>query len=337
MRIRAAALASLVFQLSMFASDSARAQTDAGSTAFLDFGVPCEDPLPESDLPKPLNGSVTLPSSDPSKPLSAPDFPPVSRRLSEEGTAVLRLLIAETGAVSQAHILKSTGSPRLDNAALEVTRKWHMRPGKVQGKPRCMWGKFAVSFVLTDYPQNELEQVNVSPQARELAHHLMNIEPLKEALLTSEGAPTAVAREMINLTVNAALAHSSWAAAEDKVARIVAMEFTPDELAELSKFFGSPVAAKWTSLNFKMMPAIAEEQRLVGQTLACSIYSIDTALKAKDAATIQVDGALTEKYRQAIPAFVERSIPFCACAFKNQRAAAGGRVIAECGLPPALE
>jgi len=336
MRIRTAMLASLLFQLFTFAAGSAWAQSQA--TEFLDFGVPCKDPVPDgTDLPKPLNASVTLPSVDPSRPPGAPNYPPISRRMNEQGTAILRLMISETGAVSQAHILQSTGSPRLDNAALEVTRNWQMRPGKLKGEPRCMWGKFAVTFVLTDYPQEELDQVNVGPEARELAHQLMGIQQLKEAALSADATSGPVARQMVELTVQAALTHSIWVAAEDKVARILATEFTSDELKELSRFFGSPVAAKWTSLTFKMSPAMMDEQRLVAQTLLCSTYSLDRALKAKDPQTVLVDGAMAAQYRQAIPTFVQKSIPFCACLFKQERAAADGKFIGQCGLPPALE
>lgn len=339
MRIRTWVVASLVVQLLTFASGASAQSDDASTTTFLDFGVPCNDPLPESQLPKPLNGSVTPPSTDPTRPLSAPDFPPISRRLNEQGTAVMRLMVAETGEVSQAHIYKSTGSPRLDNAALEVTRGWRLRPGKVKGEPRCMWGKFAVTFELTDYARDELERVTVGPEARQLAHQLMGIEDLKKTLSTADS--NAAAREMMDLAVTAALGHHTWVAAEDKVARILATEFTTDELAELRNFFASPVAAKWTSLTFKMLPEIMEQQGLVNQTLACSIFSVDRALKAKDPATVTTGGALAEHYRKAIPAFVEQSIPFCACLFNKDRRRVGddGRTgtIGSCGLPPSLD
>jgi hypothetical protein len=181
----------------------------------------------------------------------------------------------------------------------------------------------------------------VGPDARAIAHQLMGVEDLKKALLTAESISSEAARETVELTVRAASEHPTWVAAEDKVARILATEFTTDELAELSKFFRSPVAAKWNSLTFKMLPEIMDQQRLVTQTMACSIAGVDRALKAKDSATVMSGDALAERYRKAIPAFVNQSIPFCACLLNTDRRRVGddGRTntIASCGLPPSLD
>jgi protein TonB len=93
----------------------------------------------------------TAPRSNARRPLTQPDYPPSSRRAGEEGTVVLEVYVLENGRVGEARIKKSSGHPRLDEAALrEVKRSWRLLPGTENGKPVPMWGQFAVTFKLTD-------------------------------------------------------------------------------------------------------------------------------------------------------------------------------------------
>jgi protein TonB len=89
----------------------------------------------------------------------------------EEGSGIVRLLITESGEVSQARIFRSTGFPRLDAAALEATRTWQMQPGTLEGKPRCMWGKFAITFHIDEHLAEELAVL--VPEARPFASALV--------------------------------------------------------------------------------------------------------------------------------------------------------------------
>ena len=58
-----------------------------------------------------------------------PDYPPVSRRLAEQGTLRLRLAITAEGAVSEAQVESSSGHPRLDDAAVQwVKAHWRYEP-----------------------------------------------------------------------------------------------------------------------------------------------------------------------------------------------------------------
>jgi TonB family protein len=142
------------------------AQADA--PALLDFGIPCQNPV--EDLPK-LDVGHVRPKSKPGTPMTAPDYPRESRMLGEGGTAVVRLLVTESGAVSQAQISKSTGYPRLDAAALEATRTWQLRPGTLEGKSRCMWGRFAITFNIEEHLAEELAAL--VPEARPFASALL--------------------------------------------------------------------------------------------------------------------------------------------------------------------
>jgi len=54
----------------------------------------------------------------------APDYPALSRRLGEEGKVVLRVLVGENGRPAQIEIRNSSGSPRLDQAALTAVGRW---------------------------------------------------------------------------------------------------------------------------------------------------------------------------------------------------------------------
>jgi protein TonB len=81
---------------------------------------------------------------------SQPDYPSASRRLNEEGSVILALLIAEDGKVTEAKVDTSSGFERLDEAAVkEALRRWRYKPGSEDGKPKAMWVKIKVTFKLT--------------------------------------------------------------------------------------------------------------------------------------------------------------------------------------------
>jgi len=340
-----AALAAITVSLfaANFCADLAHAQGNDETTAsFLDFGVPCTDPHEELQGPPLLNAGKTNPKSNPATPLTQPPYPPLSRRMGEEGSAVLRLLISESGEVSQAHIVQSTGSPRLDSAALEVTRKWQLTPGTVNGKPRCMWGKFAVSFVLSDYTNDELQRITVPPEARALASLLVSIDELRKSIIEAESL-SGLEEQILNLTLDEAIRSDQWITAQDKIARILAMEFSQTELVELSQFFGSPVAAKWRKLNFKMTPTMFAQQRKIAESLFCTIQRIDVGLEAVAAEGAQASDQSSEKYAGAISSFVREAIPYCTCLYESvdprRLAGTGGRpnITRNCGLGPKLQ
>lgn len=93
----------------------------------------------------------TAPRSDSRRPLTQPEYPPSSRRAGEAGTVILEVYVLENGRVGEARVKKSSGFPRLDEAAVrEVKRSWRLVPGTENGKPVPMWGQFAVTFKLTD-------------------------------------------------------------------------------------------------------------------------------------------------------------------------------------------
>jgi len=73
--------------------------------------------------------SVTCPARVP------PAYPPLSRRLGEEGRVVLRVELDEQGRVSAASIETSSGTKRLDDAALSAVKSWRCTPALHDGAP----------------------------------------------------------------------------------------------------------------------------------------------------------------------------------------------------------
>ncbi|MEG0820756.1 MAG: TonB family protein [Burkholderiaceae bacterium] len=78
----------------------------------------------------------------------APRYPPISRRLGEEGEVVLRLLVQADGSVGQARVERSSGHPRLDAAALEAARQWRFAPAHRGGQALDAWHTQALVFQL---------------------------------------------------------------------------------------------------------------------------------------------------------------------------------------------
>ena len=77
-----------------------------------------------------------------------PAYPPLSKRLGEQGKVVLRVFIGLDGTATQAEIRTSSGYDRLDQTALKTVLAWKYTPGKVNGEPKAMWFNVPINFVL---------------------------------------------------------------------------------------------------------------------------------------------------------------------------------------------
>jgi TonB family protein len=107
-------------------------------------------PSPMENVASEDQKNVVLPGPDTRHPLSAPAYPPSSLRSGQAGTAYVRALITESGAVAQANLSRSSGFIELDNAALESTRTWHFTPARFNGNAVCMWIAFPIIFKLQE-------------------------------------------------------------------------------------------------------------------------------------------------------------------------------------------
>jgi periplasmic protein TonB len=93
--------------------------------------------------------AVQLPSSDADylqNPL--PPYPPISRRLNEQGTTVMRVFIGTDGQPQRAEISKSSGFARLDSAASATVMRWRYVAGKRGGVPEAMWVSVPIVWML---------------------------------------------------------------------------------------------------------------------------------------------------------------------------------------------
>ncbi len=78
-----------------------------------------------------------------------PDYPPVSRRLGEQGTVILAVTVEPNGRASDVKIVQSSGFPRLDQAAVEgVKANYRFAPGTLDGKPAPMSYTFKFTWKL---------------------------------------------------------------------------------------------------------------------------------------------------------------------------------------------
>lgn len=97
----------------------------------------------------PAAPTLELPSSDADYLHNPkPAYPALSRRLGEQGTVQVRVLIGADGVPQKADIQKSSGFDRLDQAALATAMAWRYVPGKRSGTPEAMWFTVPIAFVL---------------------------------------------------------------------------------------------------------------------------------------------------------------------------------------------
>jgi len=132
-----------------FAIEMPAAQT--ATTAIT--GVTNVKPTAPPPTKAPEKATVKTPPSTTGKGarITQPEYPPSSRRAGEEGTVTLQVYVLETGKAGEVKVSKSSGFPKLDEAAVrEVQRTWRFVPGKEDGKPTAMWHTFNVTFRLTE-------------------------------------------------------------------------------------------------------------------------------------------------------------------------------------------
>jgi protein TonB len=99
-------------------------------------------PPPAAAMPAaPAIGRATLALSAPKDVahldcnIAAPEYPALSRRRSETGTAVVRFVVGLTGKIENIELKKTSGSSRLDDAALDAMRASACKPYKENGEP----------------------------------------------------------------------------------------------------------------------------------------------------------------------------------------------------------
>lgn len=110
---------------------------------------PVTEVAPPAPPAPPATPRVDLPSSSADYLNNPPPpYPPLSKRLGEQGRVVVRARIEVNGSASQVEVRTSSGYERLDQAALQTVKRWRYVPGKRAGVPEAMWFNIPIQFVL---------------------------------------------------------------------------------------------------------------------------------------------------------------------------------------------
>lgn len=79
----------------------------------------------------------------------SPSYPPLSRRMREQGVVYLRVLVSSDGVADQVELKKSSGSVRLDESALCTVKKWRFVPARRGSQTVAAWVVVPIAFSLT--------------------------------------------------------------------------------------------------------------------------------------------------------------------------------------------
>lgn len=78
----------------------------------------------------------------------APVYPAQSRRLHEQGTVLLEVLVKADGSLGEMRLKTTSGYPRLDEAAQRAVKNWHFIPAKRGGEAIDFWYELPIEFSL---------------------------------------------------------------------------------------------------------------------------------------------------------------------------------------------
>ncbi|HMM54981.1 MAG TPA: energy transducer TonB [Candidatus Desulfobacillus sp.] len=79
-----------------------------------------------------------------------PHYPPLSRRMGEQGRVVLRVHVGADGNPDEVQLHGSSGSPRLDQSALQTVRRWKFVPARLGNEPVAAWVLVPIAFKLKE-------------------------------------------------------------------------------------------------------------------------------------------------------------------------------------------
>ena len=111
--------------------------------------APAPSPVAPSIATVPAPLRVELPSTDADYLQNPrPVYPPLSKRLGEQGQVVYSVLIGADGLPISAKLIKSSGFERLDAAAYAAVMSWRYVPGKRNGVATQMSYNAPINWVL---------------------------------------------------------------------------------------------------------------------------------------------------------------------------------------------
>ena len=122
--------------------------------------VPAVEPTPLAAPATPATKAAPAPAPVSPPPVSPPRFdaaylqnpppsyPPRSRRMGETGRVVLRVLVTAAGLPERVELRTSSGSQRLDGAALQAVQHWKFVPARQGETPVSAWVLVPILFTL---------------------------------------------------------------------------------------------------------------------------------------------------------------------------------------------
>jgi protein TonB len=134
--------------------------------------APAPRPTKSEPAPAPTPASITTAAPPPPAPAAAapapaapapvvearfdadylqnprPIYPPAARRLGEQGKVWLRAHVLPNGNTDNVELKQTSGSPRLDSAALEAVKRWRFVPARQGGEAVSSWVVIPISFSL---------------------------------------------------------------------------------------------------------------------------------------------------------------------------------------------
>ncbi|MES2537155.1 MAG: TonB family protein [Pseudomonadota bacterium] len=113
-------------------------------------------PQPPADVAAPVAPQAPAAPAPPAPPKTIsgveyiqapqPDYPPIAKRMGEEGKVIVRVLINEKGRPERVDVQKSSGSPRLDEAAKQAVARALFKPHLEDGKPIAVFALVPINF-----------------------------------------------------------------------------------------------------------------------------------------------------------------------------------------------
>ena len=119
-------------------------------SAFAAIAPDVANPAPEVSPPGPVAPLPIVPPNFNATYLDnpAPLYPPLARRSGEQGRVVLRVLVTPNGAAEAVELRTSSGSARLDQAAIETVKRWRFVAARQGDQNVAAWVLVPITFSL---------------------------------------------------------------------------------------------------------------------------------------------------------------------------------------------
>lgn len=85
-----------------------------------------------------------------------PQYPRLAEQAGLEGTVWIKGLVGNGGSVLDAILYKTSGTPTLDESALQAAYRCEFNPAVMDDQPVCMWVTWRVDFALPDSTSQNL-------------------------------------------------------------------------------------------------------------------------------------------------------------------------------------